>query len=76
MHRLLFALPVLLVIGALVAAAAPADAARHKKVRPAAARPAPAYLQPAARPSWAGPQECFTDNGYGRYLPCALGDGR
>lgn len=51
-----------------------ADAARHKKVRPAA------EVQPVsrsmARPAWAGPQQCLTDDGYGRFLPCGLGDGR
>ena len=66
MHRLLFALPVLLVIGA-----SPAEAARHKKPRAAAPQHA-RYVQPS-RPPWAG---CLTDNGYGRYLPCDLGDGR
>jgi len=71
MHRLLFALPVLLAVGA-----SPADAARHKKVKHAAPRHTPAYVQPANRPPWAAPQQCLTDNGYGRYLPCDLGDGR
>jgi len=70
MHRLLFALPVLLVIGA-----SPADAARHKKVRAAAPQHAPASLQPS-RPPWAAPWQCVTNDGYGRYLPCDLGDGR
>ena len=22
-------------------------------------------------PSWAGPNECFTDEGYGRFTPCS-----
>jgi hypothetical protein len=24
------------------------------------------------RPAWAGPNECFTDEGYGRYVPCSI----
>jgi hypothetical protein len=35
-------------------------------------------VQPAVanRPAWAAPWQCVTDDGYGRYLPCAVGDGR
>jgi hypothetical protein len=25
------------------------------------------------RPSWAGPNTCFTDEGYGRFSPCGSG---
>jgi hypothetical protein len=25
------------------------------------------------RPPWAAPQQCFTDEGYGRYWPCGAG---
>jgi hypothetical protein len=25
------------------------------------------------RPIWAGPAECYTDEGYGRYWPCGAG---
>ena len=24
------------------------------------------------RPAWAGPNECFTDEGYGRFVPCSI----
>jgi hypothetical protein len=55
----------------------PADAARHKKVQvtaqPVEAQP---VSRPMARPAWAAPQQCLTDDGYGRFLPCGLGDGR
>jgi hypothetical protein len=85
MHHLrlaLLALLAALVIG--LSGVASANAARHKKVRAAAPPPAPVYAQPASRPAtrptnrptWAAPQECLTDDGYGRFLPCAIGDGR
>jgi hypothetical protein len=25
------------------------------------------------RPAWAGPNECYTDEGYGRFAPCSWG---
>jgi hypothetical protein len=54
-----------------------ADAAHHKKTK-AAAHPAEVQpvSRPMARPPWAAPQECLTDDGYGRFLPCSVGDGR
>ena len=55
----------------------PADAAQHKKAK---AAPPAAEVQPAnramARPPWAAPQQCFTDDGYGRFVSCSVGDGR
>lgn len=54
-----------------------ADAAskrKRQKVRSAPVVTLPA--KPVARtpgPSWAGPNDCFTDEGYGRYLPCGAG---
>jgi hypothetical protein len=35
-------------------------------------------VQPAfaKRPAWAAPQQCLSDDGYGRFLPCDVGDGR
>ena len=75
MHRL----ALLTAAGIAIAAMSPADAApRHKhKVRPAVTQSAP-VMQPAVarRPVWAGPQQCFTDEGYGRFVPCDVGDGR
>ena len=52
-------------------------AARHKhKVRhPAVVQSAP-VMNVAKRPAWAVPGQCITDEGYGRYLPCDVGDGR
>lgn len=28
-----------------------------------------------ARPAWAGLNDCFTDDGYGRFTPCSLACG-
>ena len=59
-----------------------ADAAAKKKSKRYAA-PAPAVTAPVypyfARtrgPVWANPNECFTDEGYGRYWPCGAGRDR
>ena len=57
----------------------PADAAaRHKhKVRaPAVVQQAPVLPAVANRPAWAAPQQCYTNDGYVRFLPCDVGDGR
>jgi len=62
---------------AALAIAGPADAAGKRKrtkvrhVAPIAAAPAAPYGTP--RPVWAQPWECYTDEGYGRYLPCGTG---
>jgi len=54
-----------------------ADAAskrKRKKVRhiaPITVVPAPHARTPG--PLWAAPGECYTDEGYGRYLPCGAG---
>jgi hypothetical protein len=53
-----------------------ADAATKKKkarhVAPPAAITAPANLRRPG-PPWAGPNDCYTDEGYGRYLVCGGG---
>ena len=36
---------------------------------------APVYLRTPG-PPWAGPNECYTDEGYGRYSSCDRGRGR
>jgi hypothetical protein len=56
-----------------------ADAATKKKrvyhAAPAPAAAVPAYSYYARRPGppWANPNECYTDEGYGRYWPCGAG---
>ena len=74
MHRLA------LFVAVVIAGMSPAEAAaRHKhKVRPPAVTQRAPLMQPAVanRPVWAAPQQCLTDDGYGRFLPCDVGDGR
>lgn len=57
-----------------------ADAAPKHKRQPLRHHHAPVAYIPAApalmqtpRPIWAGPAECYTDEGYGRYWPCGAG---
>ena len=73
MHRLA------LFVAVVIAGMSPAEAAaRHKhKVRAPGAQSVP-VMQPAFanRPTWAAPQQCYTNDGYGRFLPCDVGDGR
>jgi hypothetical protein len=67
------------VIAALSLGIGGADAAsKKKKVRHAA--PAPAMSAPMSPyyartpgPPWANPNDCYTDEGYGRYLRCGGG---
>jgi hypothetical protein len=33
----------------------------------------PAYAAATARPPWAAPWECYTDEGYGRFRSCSAG---
>ena len=54
-----------------------ADAAtKKKKQKVRATAPvssvAPGYLRTPG-PPWAGPNDCYTDEGYGRYLRCGGG---
>jgi len=51
-------------------------AAKKKKVRyvaPAITAPAYPYYARTPGPIWAMPNECYTDEGYGRYWPCGAG---
>ena len=70
----------LFVAGIALFAMSSADAAaRHKhKVPHPAVAPSVPVLQPAFanRPAWAAPPRCYTNDGYGRFLPCDIGDGR
>jgi len=63
-------------IAALSLGTGGADAAiKKKKVRHVASPPgvaAPANLRTPG-PPWAGPNDCYTDEGYGRYLRCGGG---
>ena len=65
----------------LLAGVGVADAKHHKRHKayraPVAAYvPASPYAVYPNRPPWAAPWQCFTDEGYGRFLPCDMGGGR
>ena len=49
-----------------------ADAAQRQKPRKHAtpAAPVPASRALPGKPAWAGPNQCWTDEGYGRHAPC------
>jgi hypothetical protein len=75
MHRILLAT-------ALAAALVGSADAATKNKRHVAAQPSVEVQQPQrfqqyqefpSRPRWASPQQCFTDDGYGRYTPCEGG---
>ena len=62
------------------AATGAADAkAKHKRYRaygvPYAHVPVSPYWARTPGPPWAGPGECYTDEGYGRYAACGMGRG-
>ena len=44
--------------------------ARHHAPRAVTYVPATPQVYPGPRPIWAAPGSCWTDEGYGRYLPC------
>jgi hypothetical protein len=84
MRSILSRLAVAGIAGTLaVSAIAPASAAtRHRAPAPnAASEPYVNEAPVAARglgytqtgPVWHGPNECFTDEGYGRFTPCDAG---
>jgi hypothetical protein len=56
-----------------------ADAAgkrKRQKIRahpPAATAPMKSSVTRRPGPPWAGPNDCYTDEGYGRYLQCGAG---
>ena len=67
MHRILIA------AAFVTAMIGTADAAgRHKHGRGTYAPPAYVHVvrPPQVGPIWAGPNQCWTDEGYGRYAPC------
>jgi hypothetical protein len=77
--KLMIALAALSICGASVA-----DAASHKRhakkyrhahpvVHQAPVIAEPAYRQFPSRPPWAAPQQCFIEEGYGRFFPCGGG---
>lgn len=62
----------------LLAGVGTADAAKQQKQYKAYRAPVAAYVPAVpyaspARPPWAAPWQCFTDEGYGRFRPCDAG---
>ena len=67
MHRLL---AVATIATSLIATLATADAAsRHKRHHQDRMASSHTSMRPVG-PSWAGPNQCFTDEGYGRFSSC------
>ncbi len=64
-------------LATVMLATAPVEAAaRHRHKRHHAAAPSAARVVPAPvmhRPVGAGPNACYTDEGYGRFWPCGAG---
>jgi len=57
----------------LLGAAATADAQSRSRQAPPSVLPPPGYVPPAQRPRgppWAMPNECYIDEGFGRFSPC------
>jgi hypothetical protein len=72
MHRLLFAAA--FATGLVGSADAATKKGHHVRAgRAVAMERAPAFASANTRPAWAAPQQCFTDDGYGRFTPCEGG---
>ena len=73
MQRVLLAAAVATaVLGAASASAATRHKHRAARVPHVAAQtyPVPVQRGPRVGPTWSGPNQCWTDEGYGRYAPC------
>jgi hypothetical protein len=71
-------LKVVLAVLTVASFATAADAASKRKRQklhhaPVVSMPAKPYATQTPGPPWAGPGECYTDEGYGRYWPCGAG---
>ena len=73
MFRVMLAVLAIVSLASLDAADA-ANKRKKPKVKPApiGALQAPTMARTSG-PAWAGPGDCFTDEGYGRYWPCGAG---
>ena len=77
MHRVLLTIA----LACLLTGIASAQAAHRHKHRALTSRPAaavsaaPVQRAPQVGPIWSGPNQCWTDEGYGRYAPCDSGRG-
>jgi hypothetical protein len=77
--KILLAAVAALSLAGMGAADATSKHKRHHRVmvhQPAhLAAPVAPYVTQTPGPPWAGPGECYTDEGYGRYWPCGAGKG-
>ena len=72
MHRLLLAAAFATALAGSAEAGTKKD--HHVRAqRPVATERAQAFTPANTRPAWAAPQQCFTDDGYGRFTPCEGG---
>jgi hypothetical protein len=71
--RILMAALAAFSIGAADSADAARKQKRHKVRHPQPVASAPVAPYGTARPPWAAPWECYTDEGYGRFTPCSSG---
>lgn len=70
MHRSLLVAALVAIIGTTAADAA---TRRHKQPARAAATATAPIQRPQIGPPGAGPNQCWSDEGYGRYSPCDAG---
>jgi hypothetical protein len=74
MYRTLLATALVTALIGTVSADAATRHKHHSRVaRTVQAQQPHAYPEYPSRPRWAAPQQCFTDDGYGRYTPCEGG---
>jgi len=79
--KLMIAVAALSICGASLADAASQHKRHAKKYRhthSAVVHRVPVMVEPASaqyprRPPWAAPQQCFIEEGYGRFFPCGGG---
>ena len=77
MTRTIIAVVAVALVGTVSAEAAarksPRPEARALRAAAVAAHFAAPLTASLGRPSWAAANECFTDDGYGRFWPCSAG---
>jgi hypothetical protein len=67
---------IIIVVSAIIlAGSSGVEAAARKNAKTGAWQTAAVAARPiaSARPAWAGANECYTDDGYGRFAPCSSG---
>ena len=72
MHRTLLTAALAATVFGVASADAAPQRKHHRRVPHVAAQTyaVPAVRAPQVGPAWSGPNQCWTDEGYGRYAPC------